>query len=317
MTPDRAAGAADGGGTRAGDVALVGRPNVGKSTLLNTLTGERLSIVTPRAQTTRERVMGIYTDERAQLVFVDTPGLLEPSYLFHRSMLEEALTAVREADLVLLLLDATRPDDRPAPEVLELLASRGDALYVGVNKVDAAAGEAVESLKRWSRGALGQAPWLLSAREATGVEELREALVEALPESPFYYPVDEIAVQSVRFFVAEFIRETIFEQYAEELPYSSVVRIEEFREADDPVYIRATIFVERPTQKGIVLGRGGSAIRALGIASREKIEAFVGRAVYLDLWVKVLPDWRKKRGALEYLGYPVPAEDRRDDARTR
>src|SRR5512142_4727 len=138
MTPDRGASAAGGGSTRAGDIALVGRPNVGKSTLLNTLTGERLSIVTPRAQTTRERVLGIYTDERAQLVFVDTPGLLEPRYLLQRAMLGEALTAVREADLVLLLLDASRPRELPPQDALAQLQARGDALYVAVNKVDVA-----------------------------------------------------------------------------------------------------------------------------------------------------------------------------------
>lgn len=318
MTPDRrVSGDAEGAGTRAGDVALVGRPNVGKSTLLNALTGETLSIVTPRPQTTRERVKGIYTDERAQLVFVDTPGLLDPGHLFHRAMLQEALTAVREADLVLLLLDALRPEDRLAPEPFELLESRGDALFVAVNKVDAAPAEAVTSLNAWVEATFHLTAQSISAATGSGVERLRETLVAALPESPFLYPTDEIAVQPVRFFVGELVRETIFEQYEEEIPYSAVVRIEEFREASDPLYIRATVYVERDSQKPIVVGRGGEAIRRLGAVSRGKIEAFLDQRVFLDLWVKVLPGWRKKRATLEYLGYRVPAEPSRGQPRRR
>jgi len=310
MTPDRGPGAGAGGeSTRAGDIALVGRPNVGKSTLLNAFTEERLSIVTPRAQTTRERVLGIYTNERAQMVFVDTPGLLEPSYLLQRAMVGEALLAVSEADLVLLLLDGTRPDDLPPADVLALLSSRGMDLFVAVNKVDAASRSAVDELAAWSEGALGRAAWQISAEKGTGVAGLRDALEEALPFSPFYYPADDVAVQPVRFFVTELIRETVFEQYEEEIPYSTVVRIEEFREAAEPVYIRATVYVERDSQKGIVLGRGGAAIKALGAAARSKVEAFLGHRVYLDLWVKVLPGWRRKRSALEYLGYRVPRDE--------
>ncbi len=311
MTPDRGVEAGEGEGTRAGDVALVGRPNVGKSTLLNAFIGERLSIVTPRAQTTRERVLGIYTDARAQLVFVDTPGLLDATYLLQRSMLEAALTAVREADLVLLLLDALRPEERPAPEALAQLQGRGEALHVAVNKIDAAPLEAVERLAAWTRRTLGREPHCVSAATGEGVERLREVLVAGLPESPFLYPPDDIAAQPVRFFAAELVRETIFELYEEEIPYATVVRIEDFREASDPVYIRATIYVERESQKAILLGRGGAALKALGAAAREKIETFIGARVYLDLWIKVLPGWRRKKSALEYLGYAPPAEERR------
>ncbi len=312
MTADRGEGGdgAEGGEatTRAGDVALAGAPNVGKSTLLNALAGERLSIVTPRAQTTRERVLGIVTDERAQLVLVDTPGLLEPRYLFHRTMLEEALRAVREADLVLLLLDATRPDERPPAEPLAELVARRPALFVAINKVDVAEEEGVARLEAWAAAWLGGRAYRIAAKTGAGVAALREDLIAALPESPFLYPADEIAAQPVRFFVAELVRETVFEQYEEEIPYATVVRIEEFREAADPVYIRATLYVERESQKPIVLGRGGAAIRALGSAARAKIEAFLDRRVFLDLWVKVLPQWRKKASALQYLGYRLPSE---------
>ena len=281
---------------------------MGKSTLLNALAGERLSIVTARAQTTRERVLGIVTDEQSQLVLVDTPGLLEPRYLFHRAMLAEALRAVREADLVLLLLDATRPEERPPAEPLALLASRRPALFVAVNKVDAGEAAAVVALEAWAMEALGVRAHRLAAKDGTGVERLRTDLVAALPERPFLYPPDDIAAQPVRFFVAEFIRETIFERYEAEIPYATVVRIEEFREAADPVYIRATIYVERESQKPILLGRGGAAVRALGAAARAKIEAFLDTRVFLDLWVKVLPQWRKKASALQYLGYRLPSK---------
>ncbi|MBX6362961.1 MAG: GTPase Era [Gemmatimonadetes bacterium] len=307
MTPDQAQ-PGEGAGTRAGDVALVGRPNVGKSSLLNALTGEVLSIVTPRAQTTRERVVGIFTDDATQMVFVDTPGLLEPSYLLQRSMLEAATTAAREADLVLLLLDPLRPEELPPEDSVRLLQARADALFVAINKVDVAGPADVERLERWSEEVLGRPARRVSARTGEGVPELRDALAAALPASPFLYPADDVAVQPVRFFVAEFVREAVFELYEEEIPYATVVKVEEFREAADPVYVRATIFVERESQKPILLGRGGAGIKRLGQAARAKIESFLGTRVYLDLWVKVLPGWRRKRSALEYLGYAVPEE---------
>lgn len=293
--------------TRAGYVALVGRPNVGKSSLLNALIGEKLSIVTSRAQTTRERVTGILTTESAQIVFVDTPGLLEPRYLLQHSMLEAALGALDDADVVLLLLDPTR-DSAPVPEgeALDALQRRRDRLVVAINKVDVGKRDAVDTLDRWSRSVFGIEPIRISAHTGAGLDELLSALLSYLPESPFLFPPDEIATQPVRFFVSELVRETIFEEYEQEVPYSTAVRIEEFRESEDPVVIRAVIFVERESQKAILIGRKGEAIRRLGIRSREKIEAFIGRPVYLDLWVKAMPRWRKKRSALEHLGYPVP-----------
>ncbi|MGH7477616.1 MAG: GTPase Era [Longimicrobiales bacterium] len=293
--------------TRAGYVALVGLPNVGKSTLLNALTGEKLSIVTPRAQTTRERVMGILTTDRAQLVFVDTPGLLEPRYLLQESMLHAARGAIMDADAVLLLLDALRPGETlPAGEPLRLLERRREALFVVVNKIDVVAAETVDELGERARAQFGVEPHQVSAVTGVGVAELREALAATLPISPYLYPADELAVQPVRFFVAELIRETVFERYEQEVPYSTAVQIEEFRETEDPVYIRATIVLERDTQKAIVIGSGGVGIRDLGQRSRSKIEAFIGRHIYLDLWVKTRPGWRKKAAALREFGYPPP-----------
>jgi GTPase len=294
-------------GTRAGYVALAGRPNVGKSTLLNAFLGEKLSIVTPRAQTTREPVTGILTEGDVQIVFVDTPGLLEAKYALQQSMQEQALGALADADLVLLLLDATRPDDLPAGEALTALEARRTALLVAINKVDAADPEAITALEAWSRATLGSAPVRLSAANGEGLAELRSELEARLPASPFFFPADDIATQPVRFFVGELVRETVFEEYEQEVPYATVVRVDEFREGSDPLYIRATVYVERGSQKAIIVGRKGAGIRRLGERSREKIEALLGTPVYLDLWVKALPNWRRKASSLRYLGYAPPA----------
>jgi len=294
--------------TRAGYVALVGRPNVGKSSLLNALVGERLSIVTPRAQTTRDRVLGIYTDEEGQIIFVDTPGILSPRYLLQHGMLSAASSAIQESDAILLLLDPTSADPVPGPEVLELLSGRLEDLFIALNKVDLASESQIEALISWSSRELGRDPFLISALEGTGVDLLRDRLLAAMPPSPYLYPPEDLAVQPVRFFVAELIRETIFEECHQEIPYSTAVVIEEFRESTDPILIRAVIYVERESQKGIVVGRGGTLIRKIGVRSREKIEEFVDARIYLDLWVKVLPKWRKRRGALRRLGYPLPPE---------
>jgi GTPase len=296
--------------SRAGYVALVGRPNVGKSTLLNALLGEKLSIVTPRAQTTREAVTGIMTSGQAQLVFVDTPGLVEAGYLLHRSMLHAARVALDGADVVLLILDATRPVEVPAPEITTLLRAKKERLSVVINKIDVGTSDAVRALTSWSVRELSVQPGLISAQAGSGLDVLLERVVALMPEGPFLFPDDELAVQPVRFFVEELIRETIFEQYEQEVPYATAVRIEEYRENVDPLYIRAFIYVERVSQKAILIGQGGTRIKALGASSREKIEAFVGQRVYLDLWVKTLPGWRRKAGSLKYLGYALPPEER-------
>jgi GTPase len=296
--------------TKAGYVALVGRPNVGKSSLMNAMIGEKLSIVTPRAQTTRDKVLGIYSDTHAQIIFVDTPGMLEPSYALHRSMLQTAIDAVRDSDLVLLLLDPSRPDELPAGDALAELKRRDRALLIAINKSDVANQDAIARLRDWARQEFGKEAVLISAATGAGVETLRDTLVGRLPDSPFFYPEDDIAVQSVRFFVEELIRETVFEEYEQEVPYSTVARIEEYREDQAPVYIRATIFVERESQKPIIIGKQGAGIRKLGQLARAKIEAFVGSPVYLDLWVKAMPGWRNKASSLQFLGYPAPPEQR-------
>lgn len=309
VSDDAGTGGTAEGKTRAGYVALVGRPNVGKSTLLNALVGEKLSIVSARAQTTRERVTGILTRGSTQIVFLDTPGLLEPSYLLQEWMLEQALRALADADVVLLLLDAGRPDELPSEDVIARLRA-APSVVVAINKIDSSRRDACVRLESWVAETLPAAEsHHVSALDRTGLAELLMSLESRVPESPFFFPEDDIAIQPVRFFVAELIRETLFETLREEVPYSTAVQVEEFREADRPVYIRATIYVERESQKGIVVGSAGAGIRTLGAVSRRKIESFLDTPVYLDLWVKAKPGWRRKKSGLEELGY----ERRRDD----
>ncbi|HKP74503.1 MAG TPA: GTPase Era [Longimicrobiaceae bacterium] len=295
--------------TKAGMVALVGFPNVGKSSLMNRLVEQKLSIVTPLAQTTRERVLGIDTRDGVQMVFVDTPGLVDPRYLLHRAMMYEAAEVIEDGDVVLLLVDASRgrPDFRD--DVLALLRRAADLMVVA-NKIDVASRDQREAVRAWAAEVLATDPLEVSAETGEGVEALRTRIAARLPESPFLYPEDDVSSQPVRFFVAELVRETIFELYEKEVPYSVAVKVEEFRENADPVYIRAVVFVERPTQKAILIGSGGSAIKRLGQAARAKVEDFVGAPVYLDLWVKVLPKWRKNPLELRRLGFTLPEEQK-------
>jgi GTP-binding protein Era len=295
--------------TRAGSVALVGAPNAGKSTLLNALVGEDLSIVTPKPQTTWRRVSGIRTSERAQMIVVDTPGLLEVRDLLQRCMLEEAREAARRADILLLVLDATRPSDaRQATDRGRPFESTAP-LFIAVNKSDLAETADVQALAQWGERELGGRPFAISALTGAGIDSLREAIEESLPLSEHLYPADDIASQPVRFFVAELVREVVFERFDQEIPYATFCTVEEFRESQDPVYIQVTLFVERASQKGIVIGERGSTIRALGEAARMRIERFLGRRVYLDLWVKVLPRWRRERAHLARFGFLVPEQN--------
>lgn len=294
--------------TRAGYVGLIGYPNAGKSSLLNRLLEQKLSIVTSAAQTTRERVVGIDTRDDVQMIYVDTPGLVDPKYLLHRSMLQTVLETIPDVDVVVLILDGTSEPPEFAEEVLDALRRRPGNIVVAINKMDRAESAAADALERWSHATLNAPAVRISALSGEGVPELRTQVAERLPRSPFLYPADEISTQPVRFFVAELIRETVFELYSEEIPYSATAKVEEYREERRPLYIRATVFVERPTQKGILIGRGGSAIKELGRLARAKIEEFVGVPVYLDLWVKVIPRWRRDPLALSRLGFKVPPD---------
>jgi GTP-binding protein Era len=292
--------------TRAGFVTVVGRPNAGKSTLLNRLIGQKLSIVSPKPQSTRDRVVGILTREDTQMVLLDTPGLLDPQYELQRTMRAVARAAITDADAILHLIDATEHSADSLMLAAGLDAPPQAPIVVAFNKID--------RLKADARRALADAQpdaELISAANGDGVERLVERLAGLLPESPFLYDEDDVSTQHLRYFVAELIRETALEQLEDEIPYSVAVEIEEFREERSPVYIRAVVYLERESQKRIFIGAGGAKIRDIGKAARLKVEQLIGSSAYLDLWVKVLPNWRKNPTALHRLGYTVPQDQRR------
>jgi GTPase len=283
---------------RAGIVTVVGKPNAGKSTLLNRIVGEKLAIVSDKPQSTRDRVVGIRTTDDTQMVVLDTPGLLNPRYELHRAMRTTALRALADADVVVYLADATERVPPSLEEAAELTAPPRAPVILALNKVDA-----LRPVEREELRTLLPDARFISALTGDGVDELLDELSRALPESPFLYPEDEISTASVRFFVAELVRETALEQLDEEVPYSLACTVEEFREGQTPVYIRTVLYVERESQKRILIGSGGQRIRDIGRASRAKVEQLVGAPVYLDLWVKVLPNWRKSDSALRRFGY--------------
>jgi GTP-binding protein Era len=295
--------------TRAGFVAIIGLPNAGKSSLLNRLLGQKLSIVTSAAQTTRERVVGIDTRDGVQMVFMDTPGIVDPAYLLHQAMLGIVWNTIEDADVVVLLLDGTEPPPAFVPELTSALGAARSRLIVAINKVDTAGQVRISELQVWIQEQFGVEAVLVSAATGRGLERLRVGISDRLPESPFLYPEEDVSTQTMRFFTSELLREAVFELYQEEIPYSVAARVDEFREEETPLYIRATVFVERASQKGILIGKGGEAIRQLGTKARSKIEELVGRRVYLDLWVKVLPRWRKDPLELQRLGFPVPIKE--------
>jgi GTP-binding protein Era len=284
--------------TRAGIVTVVGRPNAGKSTLLNRVVGEKLAITSEKPQSTRDRVVGIRTEGGVQMVFFDTPGLLEPRYALHEAMRAAAVNAVRDADVVVYLVDATQGVPIPLAAAAGLAEEPRVPVLLTLNKADL--------LDREARAALAAAApdaRFVSATSGEGIDALVADVGARLPLSPFLYPDDEISTQSMRFFVAELVRETALEQLGDEVPYSIACEIDEYREASTPVYIRAVLYVERESQKGIVIGGRGARLREIGRVARGKIESLVGGSVYLDLWVKVLPNWRRDVRALRRFGY--------------
>lgn len=287
--------------TRAGIVTVVGKPNVGKSTLLNRLIGQKLSITSEKPQSTRDRIAGIRTEDDTQMIVLDTPGLLEPRYALQESMRSASLAALDDADVIIYLADARQGMPEPLVDAARLSKLPSAPVLTVLNKVDVIGTAARDELRAAAPGSLQ-----ISALTGDGVNELIEAVIPQLPESPFLYPEDEIGTQSVRFFVSELIRETVLEQLEEEVPYSVACGIEEFREERSPVYIRAVIYVERKSQKGIVVGKNGARIREIGTVARGKIEQLVGSPVFLDLWVKVLHNWRRNANALRQFGYTLP-----------
>lgn len=281
-----------------GHIALAGAPNVGKSSLLNTLVGTHLAIVSPKPQATRLPVTGLRTEGDTQFVFHDLPGLLDPSYLMQVRMRELALETLGRMDLILHLHPAP---DAPAPPFAAIagLAGPPSAPVLAVyTKVDLMSPARREELER--------AGPLVSAATGDGVQRLLARIRDHLPEREFAYDPDDVGTQQLRFFVVEYLREAAFDLLGDELPYSFNAEVEEFREAERPVYIRVTLFVERESQKGIVIGQGGKTIRAIGAHARARLEQLLGAPVYLDSWVKVLPNWRRNAAALTRFGFPEP-----------
>lgn len=281
---------------RCGTVVLAGRPNAGKSTLLNALLGEHLAIVSPKPQSTRLPVVGLLTRGDSQFIFTDSPGLLEPRYRLQETMRAAALRALADAEVVAYLHPLAEYPAPPLAEVAGLERPLRAPIITVYTKADLVPPSHRPSVP--SPDAV-----VIAALSGEGLETLLERLGARLPSSPFHYDPEEIATQPLRFFAAEFIREAAFEQLQEELPYSVAVEIDEFRESANPVYIRAVVCVERDSQKGIVIGESGRTIKALGIAARAKIEALMGTSVFLELHVKVLPKWRRHDPSLKRLGY--------------
>jgi len=275
--------------TKCGTVVLAGRPNVGKSTLLNALIGEHLAIVSPKPQSTRLPVVGLLTRGDTQFIFTDSPGLLEPEYRLHEAMRAAALRAIEAAEVIAYLHPLSEYPAPPLDQVAKLERPPRAPVVTVYTKAD---------LVRPRPPATA-----VSALTREGLDALLDALRGHLPDGPFHYDPDEIATQPMRFFAAEFVREAAFELLHEELPYSVAVEIDEFREGSEPVYIRAVVYVERDSQKGIVIGEGGRTIKALGAAARAKIAALLDGKVYLELHVKVLPRWRRHAPSLKRLGY--------------
>jgi GTP-binding protein Era len=291
---------------RAGIVTVAGKPNAGKSTMLNRMVGQKLSITSPKPQSTRDRIVGIRTTDSSQMVLLDTPGLLAPKYQLQEAMRSTALKALSDADVVVYVVDATLGSPPPLEAAASLNVPIPGQVLTALNKID----ELTDSARKALQDANPDA-FAVSALTGEGVDTLLAAIDARLPVSPFLYPEDDVSTQSLRFFTAELIRETALEQLDEEVPYSVACEIEEFREDRTPVYIRATIYVERDSQKRILIGENGGRIREIGRAARAKIERLVGGAVYLDLWVKVLANWRRDARALERFGYRMPQEPAR------
>ena len=287
---------------KAGYIALVGEPNVGKSTLFNHLLKNKLSAVSPKPQTTRNRILGILVREQCQLCFFDTPGIITPDYPLQENMIHQLQQAIQDADIVVWITDPWFESAR-FPEILAK-AARTKPFIAVVNKIDLADGQRVKyALSQVASSGITDAV-ALSAVKGTGVEELLSRLCGLLPENPYLYPENDISDSPVRFFVAEIIREKIFQKFKEEIPYSTCVQIEEYKEHEQGKdLIRAVIYVERDSQKGILIGKKGIALKQIGEAARKDIEVFIDHPVYLELWVKVKEQWRKDKKFLKELGY--------------
>ncbi|MBU0475720.1 MAG: GTPase Era [Bacteroidetes bacterium] len=295
--------------TKSGYVAIIGKPNVGKSTLMNSILGEKISIVTNKPQTTRKRVLGILSDEKYQIIFLDTPGILDPNYLLQKKFMEYVQNSVNNADVLVVLVDVVNDKDgRNTLEdkiVKQILDKQKKPKILILNKIDKSNEEIVNRLvEKFEKLNYFQKIIPISALLKFSVPEVVNAIVELLPIGPKYYPDDQLTDEHERFFVSEIIREKIFEIYKEEIPFSTEVLIEEFSENEGRKdFISASIVVERETQKPIIIGKKGEAIKRVGKYAREAIEVLLGRPVFLELRVKVRPKWRSDERLLNSFGY--------------
>ena len=293
---------------RSGFVNIVGNPNVGKSTLMNALVGERLSIITSKAQTTRHRIMGIVNGDDFQMVYSDTPGVLSPNYELQRQMLEFSRSALVDADVLLYVTEPQDTIDRN-PDFLtkvKKMASAGTRVFLIINKIDLTTQDTLENLVAFWHTQLPEAEiFPISAQERFGVDQLFEAIKEALPEGEPFFPKDQLTDKSERFFVNEIIREKILLNYDKEIPYSVEVEVESFQEEERIIRISAVIYCERESQKGIIIGKAGSALKRVGSQARKDIEDFFQKQVFLQLFVKVDKDWRSNAGRLRHYGYDL------------
>lgn len=289
---------------RAGFVNIVGNPNVGKSTLMNRLVGERLSIITSKAQTTRHRIMGIVNTPQYQIVYSDTPGVLKPKYKMQEAMLDFSEGALTDADVLVYVTDVVE-DPEKNKDFLDRVAQEKVPVLLVINKVDLIKNQQdLETLvEKWKNRLPNAEIFPTSATEDFNVTNLQNRIVELLPLSQPFFGKDALTDKPARFFVTETIREKLLQNYDKEIPYSAEVIVEKFEEKENSIHIMAVIYVERDSQKGIIIGKGGAAIKKVGIQAREDIERFFGKKVYLEMFVKVEKDWRNREGKLREFGY--------------
>ncbi|MBQ6953097.1 MAG: GTPase Era [Bacteroidales bacterium] len=288
---------------RAGFVNIIGNPNVGKSTLMNALVGEKLSIVTAKAQTTRHRIMGIVSGEDYQIVYSDTPGILKPNYRLQQNMLNFVDTAIGDADIILYVTDTVEKADKNEAYIQKLQKVDCPVVVV-LNKIDLSTQEKVVELMNWWKEQLPKAEVIpASAQEKFNLDSILEAVSARLPEAPAWFDKDQFTDKNLRFFASEILREKIFLNYGEEIPYSCQVEIEAFHEGEDRYEIAAVIYVMRDSQKGIIIGKGGKMLKKVGTEARLEMEDFFQKKVFLSTFVKVDPDWRESRKELRRFGY--------------
>jgi GTP-binding protein Era len=288
---------------KAGFVNIIGNPNAGKSTLMNSLLGEKLSIVSPKAQTTRHRTFGILNEDNCQIVFSDTPGIVNPSYKLHNEMLQMVNTSFEDADIILLITDINE-EGLKNNEIFEKLKQLEVPIIVVVNKIDLSTQEeATKKIQQWQEIFPKADIIATSALRKFNLQTVLEKIKEHLPEGTPFFPEDQLTDKPERFFAAEIIREKIFFRYQQEIPYCTEVQIDSFKESDDIIRIHAIIFVERKSQKAIIIGQNGKMIKHLGIDARIEMEKFFKKKIYLDLFVKVDENWRNSDNALKKYGY--------------